>query len=231
MDLTDHPLYSRNRPLIITRPVERCGLDFSNTLLVGRSSFRLEGNGRAGKSKTTLLLQRTYKWRPFNLGFLRTIAGDPDRHTEAYIFRDIVMGIGQRHSKNASPHDSLERLSRAIYEEAGRANASEVILAIDNSELLVLQDYKHLCKLQDMFSEETKLFFLFISQTDAELHGSDSVEAIAPPHVNGLFLWIGIPSPACCGRYLRMNARSKTQMTLHLPSGDMTICGGPNLTV
>jgi len=147
----------------------------------------LEGNGRAGKSKAALLLQRTHKWRPFNLGFLHTIAGNPERHTEAYIFRDVVMGIGLRHSKNASAHDSLERLSRAIEEEAGRANANEVLLVVDNAEHLVLQDYKHLCKLQDMFGDDPKLFFLFISQTDAELHGADSIESIAPPHVNGRF--------------------------------------------
>lgn len=187
MDLTGHPLYGRNRPLIITRPLERFALDLSNTLLVGRPSFRLEGDGRAGKSKAGLLLRRTHKWRPFNLGFLHTIAGNPDRHTEAYIYRDVVMGIGLRHSKNASAQDSLERLSRAIEEEAGHANAKGVVLVVDNSEHLVLQDYKHLCKLQDIFSEEIRLFFLFISQTDAELHGADSVEAIAPPHVNGRF--------------------------------------------
>lgn len=187
MDLTRHPLYERNRPLIVTRPFERAALDLSNTLLVGRPSFRIEGDGRSGKSNAARLLCRMHKWRPFNLGFLRTIAGNPDRHTEAYIFRDVVMGIGLRHSKNASAHDSLERLSRAVEEEAGHANANVVVLIVDNSEHLVLQDYKHLCKLQDMFAEEIKLFFLFVSQTDAELHGADSVEAVAPPHVNGRF--------------------------------------------
>lgn len=187
MDLTRHPLYARDRPLIVTRPLERFALALSNTLLIGRPSFRLEGDGRAGKSKAGLLLQRTHKWRPFNLGFLHTIAGNPDRHTESYIFRDVVMGIGLRHSKNASAQDSLDRLSRAIEEEAGHASADGVILVVDNSEHLVLQDYKHLCKLQDMYAQEIKLFFLFISQTDAELHGADAVEAIAPPHVNGRF--------------------------------------------
>jgi len=187
MDIANHPLYGRKRPLIVTRPLERVALALSNTLLVGRPSLRLEGDGRAGKSKAGLLLRRMHKWRPFNLGFLRTIAGNPERHTEAYLLRDIVTGIGLRHSKNASTHDSLERLSRAIEEEAGHANATEVVLVVDNSEHFVLQDYKNLCKLQDMFAEEIKLFFLFISQTDAELHGPDSVEAIAPPHVNGRF--------------------------------------------
>lgn len=187
MDLTCHPLCQRNRPLIETRPLQRFERALSDTLVVGRPSFRLEGDGRAGKSKAALLLQRTHNWRPFNLGFLHTIAGNPERHTEAYIYRDVVMGIGLRHSKNASTHDSLERLGRAIDEEAGRANAMGVILVVDNSEHLVLQDYKHLCKLQDMFAEDIRLFFLFISQTDAELHGADSVEAIAPPHVSGRF--------------------------------------------
>src|SRR3546814_2087757 len=79
------------------------------------------------------------------------------------------------------------RIARAVEEEAGRSNASTVILSIDNAELLLLEDYNHLVRLHTMFARDIRLFFLFLCQTDARPESCESLESVAPPHIRGRF--------------------------------------------
>lgn len=187
MDLTRHPMRSEERPRIIVQPMHRFALAFATALEFGRPSLRLRGPGRAGKSTAEELLRQLRDWRPFPLGFLYTIAGKPDRPTEAYLFRNLALGMGLRQSKNASASDALLRIANAIEEEAARSNASTVVFTIDNAENLTLDDYDFLARLQTMFARGLRLFFLLILQIDATPEGCDALEAIAPPHIRGRF--------------------------------------------
>lgn len=187
MNLHDHPLRREHRPNILIRPGDRLALALATALEFGRPSLRAIGHARAGKSTADELLADLRGWRPFNVGFLRTIAGNPERHTESALFRDIALGLKLRQPKNSTGTDALLRIARAIEEEAGRANASTVILSIDNAELLQLEDYNHLVRLHTMFAKDLRLFFLFICQTDARPEGCEMLEALAPPHIRGRF--------------------------------------------
>lgn len=153
----------------------------------GRPSLRGVSVARAGKSTADYSLSLDDSWRPFNVGFLRTICGNPDRHTEATLFRDLAFGLKLRNPRHSTGTDALMRIARAIEEEAGRTNASTVILSIDNAELLVLDDYNHLARLAAMFARDLRLFFLLICQSDASPEGSESLEKTAPPHIRGRF--------------------------------------------
>lgn len=187
MDLTNHPMRQGTRPIIPIRPQFRLGNDLAIALEFGRPSMRVRSVARAGKSTADLVLSMNASWRPFNLGFLRTICGNPDRHTEAALFRDLGVGLKLRYPKNSTGTDALLRIARAIEEEAGRANAATVILSIDNAELLVLEDYNHLARLATMFARDLRLFFLLVCQTDARPEGSETLEYTAPPHIRGRF--------------------------------------------
>lgn len=187
MDLRDHPLRREKRPVILVRPNYRLGLSLSTALEFGRPSLRARGPARAGKSTADELLAGLRGWRPFPVGFLRTIAGNPERHTEATLFRDLAIGMKLRQPKNSTGGDALMRIARAVEEEAGRSNASTVILSIDNAELLLLEDYNHLVRLHTMFARDIRLFFLFLCQTDARPESCESLESVAPPHIRGRF--------------------------------------------
>lgn len=187
MDLRDHPMRREHRPNILIRPNYRLALAVATALEFGRPSLREIGHARTGKSTANELLAELRGWRPFNIGFLRTIAGNPDRHTESALFRDLALGLKLRQPKSSTGTEALLRMANAIEEEAGRANASTVILSIDNAELLQIEDYNHLVRLHTMFAGELRLFFLFICQIDARPEGSEALAALAPPHIKGRF--------------------------------------------
>lgn len=187
MDLTRHPMRREERPRIIVRPMHRLGQAFATALEFGRPSLRMRGPGRAGKSTAEELLRELRAWRPFPLGFLYTIAGKSDRPTEAKLYRDLALGLKLRQSKNASGNEALSRIANAVEEEAGRACASTVVLTIDHAEHLTLDDYEGLARLQTMFARGTRLFFLFIVQSDASPEGCDALEHTLPPHIRGRF--------------------------------------------
>lgn len=187
MDIMCHPMRREERPLIIVQPMHRMALALATALEFGRPSLRLRGPGRAGKSCAELVLRQLLGWRPFPLGFLYTIAGKPDRPTEANLFRNLALGLKLRHSKNASAGDALSQIANAVEEEAGRSGASTVVLTIDNAENLTLEDYNCLARLQTMFARGLRLFFLFICQSDARPEGCDSLEMMAPPHIRARF--------------------------------------------
>lgn len=187
MDLTQHPMRAEERPRIIVRPMYRLGLAFATALEFGRPSLRMRGPGRAGKSTAEELLRELRAWRPFPLGFLYTIAGKSDRPTEAKLYRDLALGLKLRQAKNASGNEALSRIANAIEEEAGRAGASTVVFTIDHAEHLTLEDYEGLARLQTMFARGTRLFFLFICQTDAGPDSCDAMEHTLPPHIRGRF--------------------------------------------
>lgn len=187
MDLRDHPMRREHRPNILIRPNYRLALALATALEFGRPSLRAIGHARTGKSTADELLAELRGWRPFNIGFLRTIAGNPERHTESALFRDLALGLKLRQPKSSTGTDALLRIARSVEEEASRANASTVILSIDNAELLQLEDYNHLVRLHTMFAGQLRLFFLFICQTDARPEGSEALEALAPPHIKGRF--------------------------------------------
>lgn len=185
--LPDHPLRQQTRPIIPIQPQRRLGNNVALALQFGRPSLRVTSVARAGKSTADYKLSLDSTWRPFNVGFLRTICGNPDRHTEATLFRDLAVGLKLRSPKYSTGTDALLRIARAIEEEAGRTDSSTVILSIDNSELLVLEDYNHLARLAAMFARDLRLFFLLVCQTDASPEGSESLEYVAPPHIRGRF--------------------------------------------
>lgn len=187
MDLSRHPMRGQNRPHVVTQPMYRFALALALVLEFGRPSLRLRGPGRAGKSTAEEMLRRMRDWRPFPLGFVYTIAGKPDRPTEASLFRSLAFGMKLKGSKTSSAEDALGRIANAIEEEAARAGASTVVYTIDNAENLTLADYGYLARLQTMFCRETRVFFLFILQSDATPEGCDSLEATAPPHLRGRF--------------------------------------------
>ncbi|MFC3656468.1 ATP-binding protein [Xanthomonas hyacinthi] len=162
-------------------------MDVGTTLMYGRPSMRVKGAGRAGKTTSVNTLQRLHTWRPYNIGFLRMIAGNPDRHTETNLLREMSLGIGLQGSRNANAQDSLARIIRAVEEEAGRANADLVIFIVDSAELLTLDDYEHLAKVQNHFDDDLRLFFLFVCQDDNKTAGVDALEILAPPHIYGRF--------------------------------------------
>jgi hypothetical protein len=185
--LAGHPMRQQTRPIIEIRPQQRLGNSVSVALEFGRPSLRSVSVARAGKSTADYILSLDESWRPFNVGFLRTICGNPDRHTEATLFRDLAVGLKLRNPRYSTGTDALMRLARAIEEEAGRTDSSTVILSIDNAELLVLDDYNHLARLAAMFARDLRLFFLLTCQTDASPEGSESLEYAAPPHIRGRF--------------------------------------------
>ena len=183
----NHPMRQQPRPIIRIRSQQRLANAVSIALEFGRPSLRGVSVARAGKSTADYALSLDPLWRPFNVGFLRTICGNPDRHTEATLFRDLAVGLKLRNPRYSTGTDSLMRIARAIEEEAGRTDASTVILSIDNAELLVLEDYNHLARLAAMFARDLRIFFLLICQTDASPEGSESLETSAPPHIRGRF--------------------------------------------
>ncbi|WP_313213459.1 ATP-binding protein [Stenotrophomonas acidaminiphila] len=187
MTLESHPLNQPKRPMIITRPQERVAQQVGMVLLYGRPSFRLKGSGRAGKTTSATTLRRTFKWRPYNIGFLRMIAGNPNQHTESNIMREMALGIGLKGARNANPQELLARIIRAIEEEAGRAEADLVIFIVDSSEKLTLEDYEHIAKLHDHFDNDLRLFFLFVCQDDHKFGGADELASLAPPHIYGRY--------------------------------------------
>jgi hypothetical protein len=187
MDLSRHPMRAQTRPHVITQPFNRGARALSVVLEFGRPSLRVRGPGRGGKTTWYEMLRRLRDWRPFPLGFLYTIAGKPDRPTEASLFRSLAFGMKLKGNKTSSAEDALGRIANAIEEEAARSGASIVVFAIDNAENLTLVDYGFLVRLQTMFCGDLKLFILFILQSDATPEGCDALEAIAPPHIRGRF--------------------------------------------
>lgn len=187
MLLESHPLNQINRPMIITRPQERVAQRLGMVLLYGRPSFRLKGSGRAGKTTSATKLRQTLTWRPYNIGFLRMIAGDPNQHTESNIMREMALGIGLKGLGSSNSQDLLSRIIRAIEEEAGRAQADLVIFIIDSAQKLTLEDYEHISKLHDHFDAGLRLFFLFVCQDDYKAGGADELASLAPPHIHGRY--------------------------------------------
>lgn len=187
MTLESHPLNQPKRPTIITRPEERAAQHLGMVILYGRPSFRMKGPGRAGKTTWATTIKRTLGWRPYNIGFLRMIAGDPNQHTESNIMREMALGIGLRGTRNSNSQDLLARIIRAIEEEAGRAQANLVIFIIDSAQKLTLEDYEHIAKLHDHFDGDLRLFFLFVCQDDYKTGGADELASLAPPHIYGRY--------------------------------------------
>jgi hypothetical protein len=187
MTLASHPLNRAKRPMIITRPQERVASELGMVLLHGRPSFRLKGPGRAGKTTSATTLRQMFKWRPYNIGFLRMIAGSPNQHTESNIMREMALGIGLKGLGSSNPQDLLARIIRAIEEEAGRAQADLVIFIIDSAQKLTLDDYEHIAKLHDHFDVGLRLFFFFVCQDDYKPGGADELALLAPPHIHGRY--------------------------------------------
>ncbi|PZQ34097.1 MAG: hypothetical protein DI562_00410 [Stenotrophomonas acidaminiphila] len=187
MTIESHPLNQASRPLIITGPQERVAERLGMVLVYGRPSFRLKGPGRAGKTTSVNTLKKMFKWRPFNIGFLRMIAGSPNQHTESNIMREMALGIGLKGLGSSNSQDLLTRIIRAIEEEAGRAQADLVIFIIDSAQKLTLEDYEHIAKLHDHFDAGLRLFFLFVCQDDYKPGGADELASLAPPHIYGRY--------------------------------------------
>ncbi|MFD1041962.1 ATP-binding protein [Pseudoxanthomonas kaohsiungensis] len=187
MTLETHPLNRRVRPNIITRPQDRLAQDLGLALMYGRPSFRIIGSGRAGKTTAARILELTLKWRPYNIGFLRMVAGSPDRHTEGNFLREMVLGMGLKGARNANAQDSTARIIRAVEEEAGRADADLVIIVVESAELLTLEDYEHIAKVHNHFNGSLSLFFLFVCQNDNKRGGADDLASLAPPHIYGRY--------------------------------------------
>ncbi|WP_342630342.1 ATP-binding protein, partial [Stenotrophomonas maltophilia] len=147
---------------------------FATCLEYGRPSLRIIGDGRCGKSTATRILETTTSWRPFPIGFLRMVVGKPTTPSEGNFFREVILGLGMRATTVASPQDLLLRIIRAIEQEAARASADVVVIAIDTAEQLTLKDYAHLAKLQNHFlGSSVQPFFLFIHQSNSVIGGAD----------------------------------------------------------
>ncbi|MEG2802922.1 ATP-binding protein [Stenotrophomonas sp.] len=188
MPLSSHPMSQRVRPTIQTLPVVRLALATSVCLEYGRPSLRVIGDGRAGKSTATLMLENTTSWRPFSCGFLRMVVGRPAVASEANFFREVALGLGMKVPRITTTQDLLLRIIRAFEQEAARSAAEVVMLAIDTAENLTLKDYEHLAKLQNHFlGSVVQPFFLFIHQSDSQIEGADDLGKAAPPHLYGRF--------------------------------------------
>jgi hypothetical protein len=188
LHISSHPMNQRDRPAIQTLPVIRLAMAMSTCLEYGRPSLRIIGDGRAGKSTATWMLQTTASWRPFPFGFLRMVVGRPAVASEGNFFRELALGLGMKVPRITTTQDLLFRVIRAIEQEAARSEGEVVVLAIDTAENLTMKDYEHLAKLQNHFlGNVIQPFFLFIHQSDSQIEGADDLGKTAPPHLYGRF--------------------------------------------
>lgn len=183
-----HPMHLRDRPSIQTLPTLRLAYALELCLVFGRPSLRVIGDGRAGKSTASWYLANTLSWRPFPLAFMKMVIGRPNAPTEANFFREVALGMGMKVPNVTTTQNLIFRIMRAIEQEAARANANTVVLAIDTADQLTMNDYEHLAKLQNHFlGNPVQPFFLLIHQRDAQTEGSEDLGKVAPPHLYGRF--------------------------------------------
>ncbi|WP_313206945.1 hypothetical protein [Stenotrophomonas sp.] len=183
-----HPMLRRERPVIDTMPSVHLAVAVANCLEYGRPSLSIYGDARVGKSTAVDILRSTTKWRPFPLGFLRFVCGDPKDHTEAYLIRQIASGMRLTFPVRALTQDITRRIVLAIEEEAARSDSTVVVIIVESAEQLSLEDYNHLAKVQNEFQgNPVQPFFLFIHQSDHKSEGLDKPVKLAPPHTYGRF--------------------------------------------
>ena len=183
-----HPMLRRDRPTIDTAPTLRLSVAVANCLEYGRPSLSVIGDGRVGKSTAVDILRGAAGWRPFPIGFLRFVCGNPKEHTEAYLIRQFASGLRLKFPERSPIQDLSRRIILAIEEEAARSDAGVVVVIVDSAEQLSLEDYEHLAKVQNEFQGNVvQPFFLLIHQSDFKAGGADNLARLAPPHIYGRF--------------------------------------------
>lgn len=182
-----HPLLRYKRPLIFTRPGERLAGATRATIEMGCDALWIEGNGRVGKTFGARQLVQTDAWRPFPMYMTEFTYTKPTKPTEGYFMTSLLTQMGQMVAASASSNVLLTRVVRTLNEQRVKRRADMIGLVFNEANRFTSEEYEHVMSIGNEFEKTTRVFYLFINQSDAGRLGRGDTDARPPRHIFGRY--------------------------------------------
>lgn len=188
MTISDvHPLLRYKRPLILTRPGERLASATRASIEMGCDALWIEGHGRVGKTFGARQLVQTDPWRPFPMYMTEFTYTKPTKPTEGYFMTSLLTQMGQNVAASASSNMLLTRVVRTLNEQRVKRSADMIGLVFNEANRFTSEEYEHAMSIGNEFEKTTRVFYLFINQSDAGRLGRGDTDARPPRHIFGRY--------------------------------------------
>ena len=185
-------MLTERRPLIATRPIERMGDATAVALEQGEGVCGILGHGdaRVGKTKAATILCRTTKWCRWPLFcYQMNYSKPPKEGSEGYFFNVGLNASNQQTLNHAFGTNVLTRFKNLLVRGAHQANATIILLAINESNRFRQEEFEHLVSLQnDVELAGKRLFVMLMSQNDADPSGPQGIYKDLPRQITARFL-------------------------------------------
>lgn len=182
-----HPLLRYKRPLILTRPGERLAGATRASIEMGCDALWIEGHGRVGKTFGGRQLIQTDAWRPFSMYMTEFTYSKPQKPTEGYFMTSLLTQMGQSVAASASSNMLLARVVRTLNEQRVKRGADMIGLVFNEANRFTSEEYEHAMSIGNEFEKTTRVFYLFINQSDAGRLGRGDTDARPPRHIFGRY--------------------------------------------
>ena len=183
-----HPLKQLRRPLIATRPIQRCA-EFINTQIENdERGTDLFGDARIGKDWAInyLFLHRGWSTFPascFTLNFPKTTQlGD------GYFFNSCLLAGGQRFIGSSPGNFTQSRMCNFLLEELDKAGNELLLFRVSEANRMLAEHWDHLVTLDnDLEKAGKRMFLVSLHQTDATSAGVEGIDLDPLPQIRGRF--------------------------------------------
>ncbi|MGV8950180.1 MAG: hypothetical protein ACOH2M_03680 [Cypionkella sp.] len=182
-----HPMLRFKRPMILTRPGERLAGATRISIEMGCDALWLEGNGRVGKTFGARQLIQTDAWRPFSLYMSEFTYSKPTKPGESYFNVSMLLQMGQTVAASAASNTSLMRVVRMLNEQRVKRGAEMIVIVYNEANRFTAEEYEHVMSLGNEFEKSTRVFFIFINQSDSGRLGRGNTDHRPPRHIFGRY--------------------------------------------
>lgn len=183
-DREHHPLYKIIREPFFTPPIERAGNFLINAYQSGRHGMRLIGLTRYGKGYAVKFLRKNAGWRLVPMVFLDVRVSAPDRFTESYFFSMLSQAFKLRELHRSLSTHAINRVANHLSMLADQVGAELVVLAMDESQRLSGDDWRHVVTLDNALEAlDKRIFLIFVQQLDVTGSEAEAIQEDVAPQV------------------------------------------------
>ncbi len=184
-----HPILYAIRPRFLVPPITALGKAINSGIEFNRHGIIANGVGRIGKTEGLVMLSQTYDWRNWKMYWHSMLAGVPQQSTESYFFNSLKLSANLKVREQTQSPFSVHHMKNHLSEQAALAGAEVIVLAIDDSNRLLHDDYAHLATLDNQITAMGyRLFVILVVQSDADQSSVPTADADPQPsQITGRF--------------------------------------------